>query len=65
MAGYRLYCLDAAGHIIRAEPLMAATDEEAFHRAREMQFCFTVEVWKRDRLIAAIDAAEPDDEVPK
>jgi hypothetical protein len=60
MSGYRLYCLDGAGNIIRAEPLMAATDEEAVHRAQEMNICFKTEVWQRDRLVAAIDAAESD-----
>ena len=64
VSGYRLYCLDGAGNIIRAEPLMAATDEEAIQRAQEMSICFKIEIWRRERLVAAIDAAEPEDELP-
>jgi hypothetical protein len=51
---YRLYCLDGAGKITRAEAISAAADEEAIMIARAAHKRVRCELWQRDRLVAEI-----------
>ena len=49
MAEYRLYCLDGAGRITRAEEIEATGDEEAIMIARALKKRVRCELWQRDR----------------
>lgn len=60
MPGYRHYRLDGAGNITSAEWLEAADDADAARRVRELKLPFTSEIWDRNRLVARIEASEPD-----
>ena len=51
---YRLYRLDAFGHIVRAHPVEAEDDAAALARARALGYRGVVEVWRRDRKIASV-----------
>ena len=56
MTEYRLYCLDGANRITRAEGIRAASDDEAIEAARSMKLPVKCELWQRDRLVARIAA---------
>jgi hypothetical protein len=56
MPEYRLYCLDGANKITRAEGISAASDAEAIDAARAMKLPVKCELWQRDRLVARIPA---------
>ena len=56
MPEYRLYCLDGANRIARAETVSAANDEDAIAIARAMKLPAKCELWHRDRLVARIPA---------
>lgn len=56
MTEYRLYCLDGANRITRAEAIGAANDDEAIEIARSMKLPIKCELWQRDRLVARIPA---------
>lgn len=60
MPGYRHYRLDGAGNISSAEWLEATDDEDAVRQVREARLQFTSEIWDRNRLIARIEASDPD-----
>ena len=60
MTDYRVYCLDAKGHIGLADWIEAATDEDAVAQARRMKRdALKCEVWQRSRLVAVLDCQEP------
>jgi hypothetical protein len=54
MTEYRLYCLDGAGRITRAEEIEATGDEEAIMIARALKKGVRCELWQRDRRVAEI-----------
>jgi len=57
MTDYRIYCLDATGHIGLADWIEAATDEDAVAQARRMKRdALKCEVWQRSRLVAVLNA---------
>ncbi len=56
MPEYRLYCLDGANRITRAEQIVAPNDEQAIEAARMMELPVKCELWQRDRLVARIGA---------
>jgi len=56
MSDYRLYCLDEANRITRADVIHAECDEQAIRAARAMKQPADCELWLRDRLVAAIPA---------
>jgi hypothetical protein len=57
MPEYRLYCLDGANRIARAEAVSAASEEDAIAIARAMKLPTKCELWYRDRLVARIPAS--------
>jgi hypothetical protein len=57
MSEYRLYCLDGANRITRAEQILAANDEQAIEAARSLKPRVKCELWQRDRLVARIAAS--------
>jgi hypothetical protein len=57
MPEYRLYCLDGANRITRAEQVVATSDEQAIEAARSMKLPVKCELWQRDRLVARIAAS--------
>jgi hypothetical protein len=61
MATYRLYLMDGLGKIGTVEFLEAADDREAVHLACEMRLSVSAEIWDRDRFVAGIPAACPDE----
>lgn len=60
MPGYRHYRLDGAGNINSAEWLEAADDDDAARQVRDRKLPFVSEIWDRNRLVARIEASEPD-----
>jgi hypothetical protein len=56
MPEYRLYCLDGANKITRAEEINAKSDEDAIMIARSRKMPVKCELWYRDRLVARIAA---------
>jgi len=57
MASYRLYCLDAGGHIGLADWIEAETDEDAITQAHWMKrTAVRCEVWQGTRLVAVVGA---------
>lgn len=59
MAHYRLYCVDGAGKITRAQFIEASNDEDAVMIARSLKELVKCELWLRDRLVATIPPAVP------
>jgi hypothetical protein len=56
MTDYRIYCLDATGHIGLADWIEAATDEDAVAQARRTKRnALKCEVWQRSRLVAVLN----------
>lgn len=56
MPDYRLYCLDGANKITRAEWIDAKSDEDAIMIARSLKKTVPCELWCGTRLIARIPA---------
>ena len=61
MARYRLYLMDGLGKIGTVEFLQAADDCEAVHLACEMRLSVSAEIWDRDRFVAGVPAACPEE----
>ena len=57
MPEYRIYCLDGANRITRAEQIVATNDEQAIEAARSMKPPVKRELWQRDRLVARISVS--------
>lgn len=60
LPGYRHYRLDGAGNISSAEWLEATDDDDAARQVRERRLAFGSEIWDGSRLVARIEASEPD-----
>ncbi len=59
MTSYRLYCLDARGHISLANPIEGDSDADALAQARRLKKgALKCEVWQGNRLIATLAAEE-------
>lgn len=60
MPDYRLYCMDAAGHIQRADWVYAGDDDDAVRKAcvmrPEANHC---EIWDGGRLVAEFSPTDP------
>jgi hypothetical protein len=56
MPDYRLYCLDGANKISRAEWIDAKSDDDAIMIARSHEKSVNCELWLRSRLVARIPA---------
>jgi hypothetical protein len=54
MHAYRLYCLNEAGGIMKAEEIHALNDAEAITQVRAAKKRVSCELWDRDRLVANI-----------
>jgi hypothetical protein len=59
MPEYRLYCLDGANKISRAEWIDAKSDEDAIMIARSQEKPVNCELWLGARLVARIPAFQP------
>lgn len=53
---YRLYCFDAARHIVGVDEIAAASDADALAKAQAAQFGNKCEIWDGKRLVAQIEA---------
>ena len=51
---YRVYCYDSASHIVIADFIEAAGDEEAIAKARDAGFGSKCEIWDGKRLVAEL-----------
>jgi hypothetical protein len=56
MPTYRLYCLDGAGKMANAEWIDAASDEDAFTKARGKKLSFPCELWEQSRFVGVVTA---------
>jgi hypothetical protein len=56
MPDYRLYMLDSAGKVAKAEWLDARSDGEATVLVRARKLPADCELWHRDRLVASFSA---------
>jgi hypothetical protein len=56
MQYYRAYMMSPDGHIFRAIGLHCADDEAAKERAKQLVDGHDVELWQRDRRIAAFES---------
>ena len=54
MTDYRLYCLNSAGKMERAEWIAAKTEEEAIVVARMKKLPVNCELWEGNRLVTRI-----------
>ena len=54
---YRVYLIDSDGHFYQAVPLVCANDDEAIEQAKQLVNGHDVELWQRDRKIAAFNKA--------
>lgn len=52
---YRVYCFDAARHIVTADVLKASGDEEAIANAEAAGFGSKIEIWDGSRLVAQLE----------
>ncbi len=59
MADYRLYLLDARGHIHHAKPLVRDTDEEAIEAVIDCPNDFGAELWQLERQIRVFPPKPP------
>lgn len=57
MPDYRLYSLDVAKSVMRAEDFDALSDIDAIRIARAMHKSVNCELWNLDRLVARIPAS--------
>lgn len=53
MPDYRVYIIDHDGHFQNAVPLECADDDAAMAKAKQLVDGHDVELWQRDRKIAA------------
>ncbi|WP_164934901.1 hypothetical protein [Bradyrhizobium zhanjiangense] len=56
---YRVYSLDAEGHIFSVREITCADDEEAKRLTRAMLDGHDLEVWDRSRRVAVIKSPSP------
>ena len=60
MPCYRLYFLDAEGHIAHREECELAGDEAAIARARALDHEQGIEIWQGSRKVSVVTAARQD-----
>jgi hypothetical protein len=53
---YRVYCYDAAHHVLTNDLLEAASDEAAIAEAKARGFGTKCEIWEGTRLVAQLEA---------
>ena len=53
---YRIYCFDAARHIITADVVKASSDEEAIANAEAAGFGSKCEIWDGERMVARLES---------
>ena len=58
MLEYRAYLIDSDGHFYDAVPLICANDDEAVEQAKKLVNGHDVELWQRDRKIAAFNRTD-------
>ena len=51
---YRVYCFDAARHVVRVDEIEASSDEQAIAMAEEAGFGTKCELWDGRRLVAQL-----------
>ena len=51
---YRVYCYDAARHVVSVDEIRAANDEEAIAQAQAQGFGTKCELWDGRRLVAQL-----------
>ena len=61
MPDYRLYCLDGDRRFTNVHHIKADNDAEAVSKARQLNLSVRCELWERDRMVAALDAPNPDE----
>ena len=52
---YRVYCFDAARHVVSVDEIEAADDADAIAKAGAAQFGDKCEIWDGKRLVAQLD----------
>jgi len=55
MKTYRVYCFDAARHVLSVDEIDATGDEEAIARAQAQGFGTRCEIWDGKRLAAQLE----------
>ena len=65
MRMYRMFCLDGAGRIERAEEFEAVNDDQAIKTARLMNKSVWFEVWERGRRVAQVEYPESRETPPE
>jgi len=58
LKAYRIYCFDAARHIVASDFIRASSDEEAIVEATAAGFGSKCEIWDERRLVAQLDGKE-------
>ena len=51
---YRIYCFDAARHVVSVDEIEASSDEQAIAMAEEAGFGTKCELWDGRRLVAQL-----------
>ena len=54
MTEYRVYAIDADGHIVRSTPLICDDDSQAMQQARQLSKDHTLEIWSAERFVARL-----------
>ena len=54
---YRIYCYDAARHVVSSDFIDASSDQEAISKAEAAGFGSRCEIWDGNRLVAQLDSA--------
>jgi hypothetical protein len=55
MPEYRVYIVGSDGHFFNSVPLECADDDEAAEQAKQLVDGHDVELWQRDRKVAAFE----------
>ena len=53
---YRVYCFDAARHVVSVDEIEAVDDADAVARTQAAQFGDKCEIWDGKRLVAQLEA---------
>jgi hypothetical protein len=53
---YRVYCFDAARHMVSVDEIEAADDQDAIAKAQAAGFGDKCEIWDGKRLVAQLEA---------
>ena len=55
LKSYRVYCYDGAHHILTADIIEAASDEDAIAQAEAADYCSRYEIWDDRRMVAELN----------